>query len=396
MWLLSRIAAPEQPVKRDLMPSRNPARPEPPLLASAKLSREARRRVMLAALIALVVGAVVVSLSGAGAIGNRLARSRPAWIILAAAFELMSVLGFATAFQLVFGEWLPKHSRLRMGLAVCAATILVPAGGLLAIAAGARTLRGRGMPAAKTRSRAIAFLLITNPSNGAGPGFGGHRVGGGAAGGTARADPAPLPRRDRVEHDRPDSAPAVGLPPTHGACAPGNCAPVGVRRGRATRAGCHRGTRAGERAELEAARRGRVLRVRQRRAVGHIQSLRPYRPADRNACHRLSHRLSRRLAPGSSGNRRSRGRDARAAGAFRSTPDLRRDRCSRLPCRLDRSDVGARRARLPHNPPAGAPHLAVLDPSSSRTSPHRRRVRRLSGGRVGKVSNRPASIYYRA
>jgi uncharacterized membrane protein YbhN (UPF0104 family) len=120
---------------------------------------------MLAAVIALAVGAAVVSLSGTAAIGDRLASARPAWIILAAAFELISVLGFATAFQLVFGDWLPKHSRLRMGLTVCAATILVPAGGLLAIAAGARALRGRGMPAAKTRSRAIAFLLVTNAPN---------------------------------------------------------------------------------------------------------------------------------------------------------------------------------------------------------------------------------------
>jgi uncharacterized membrane protein YbhN (UPF0104 family) len=121
--------------------------------------------VILAAVIALVVGAAVVSVSGAAAIGNRLASGRPAWIILAAAFELISVLGFTTAFRLVFDDWLPKHSRLRLGLAVCAATILVPAGGLLAIAAGAKALRARGMPTAETRSRAIAFLLITNAPN---------------------------------------------------------------------------------------------------------------------------------------------------------------------------------------------------------------------------------------
>jgi uncharacterized membrane protein YbhN (UPF0104 family) len=124
-----------------------------------------RRRVMLLAVMALVVGAVVVSLSGAAAIGDRLASGRPAWIILAAAFEIMSVLGFATVFQVVFDDWLPKRSGLQMGLAVSAATILAPAGGLLAIAAGAKALRARGMPAAKTRSRAIAFLLITNAPN---------------------------------------------------------------------------------------------------------------------------------------------------------------------------------------------------------------------------------------
>jgi uncharacterized membrane protein YbhN (UPF0104 family) len=120
---------------------------------------------LVAAVLALVAGAAVVTVSGAADIGERLATGRPAWIVLAAAFELMSILGFATTFQLIFDDWLPKRSSLRMGLAVCAATILVPAGGLLAIGAGARALRRRGMPAAKTRSRAVAFLLITNAPN---------------------------------------------------------------------------------------------------------------------------------------------------------------------------------------------------------------------------------------
>jgi uncharacterized membrane protein YbhN (UPF0104 family) len=142
-----------------------PARPEPLLPAAAKVTREARRRVLVAAILALVTGAAVVSLAGAAKIGERLATGRPTWIVLAVAFELMSVLGFATAFQLVFDDWLPKRASLRTGLAVCAATILVPAGGLLAIGAGAGALRRRGMPAVKTRSRAIALLLITNAPN---------------------------------------------------------------------------------------------------------------------------------------------------------------------------------------------------------------------------------------
>jgi uncharacterized membrane protein YbhN (UPF0104 family) len=124
-----------------------------------------RRRVLGGAAFALVAGAVVVSLSGAAQIGDRLATGRPLWIVVAAGFELLSVLGFATAFDLVFGAWLPRRTSFRMGLTVCAATILIPAGGLLAIGAGARALRRSGMPAAKTRSRAIAFLLITNAPN---------------------------------------------------------------------------------------------------------------------------------------------------------------------------------------------------------------------------------------
>jgi uncharacterized membrane protein YbhN (UPF0104 family) len=137
----------------------------PPLPGSATSTRRVRRRVLVGAALAVVAGAAVVSLSGAAKIGDRLATGRPAWIAVAAGFELLSVLGFATAFDLVFGDWLPRRMSLRMGVTVCAATILIPAGGLLAIGAGTRALRRNGMPAAKTRSRAIAFLLITNAPN---------------------------------------------------------------------------------------------------------------------------------------------------------------------------------------------------------------------------------------
>ena len=125
----------------------------------------ARRRLVVAAILAVVTGAVAVSLSGTAAIAERLASGRPGWLIVAVGFELMSVLGFVAIFQLAFGEWLPRRLSLRMGLAVSAATILVPAGGLIAIGVGARALRRRGMSSAKTRSRAIAFLLITNAPN---------------------------------------------------------------------------------------------------------------------------------------------------------------------------------------------------------------------------------------
>lgn len=116
-------------------------------------------------LVAVVAAAALTSVFGAAKIGARLASGRPAWLILAAGFELMATLGFAATFQLSFGAWLPKHTSLRLGMTVCAATIVIPAGGLLAIGAGARALHRRGMPAAKTRARAIAFLLITNAPN---------------------------------------------------------------------------------------------------------------------------------------------------------------------------------------------------------------------------------------
>jgi len=135
------------------------------LLGSARLGRQARRRLLATALVGLVVSAALASVSGTAQIGARLTSGRPTWLILAVGFELVATLGFAVAFQLMFGEWLPRHTSLRVGLTVAAATLLIPAGGLLAIGAGAKALRRSGMPAAKTRARAIAFLLITNAPN---------------------------------------------------------------------------------------------------------------------------------------------------------------------------------------------------------------------------------------
>jgi len=120
---------------------------------------------LVVAILAVVAAAALASVSGAAKIGAHLTSGRPAWLILAAGFELLATLGFAVTFQLIFGDWVPRHTSLRLGITVCAATILVPAGGLLAIGAGARALSRRGMPQAKTRARAIAFLLITNAPN---------------------------------------------------------------------------------------------------------------------------------------------------------------------------------------------------------------------------------------
>ncbi len=90
----------------------------------AKPARQARRCIMALAIFVLAAGFAVAVVSRVAGIGTRLADGRPAWLILAGGFELMSALGFVAAFQMVFGEWLAKRTILRMGLAVRAATIL--------------------------------------------------------------------------------------------------------------------------------------------------------------------------------------------------------------------------------------------------------------------------------
>jgi uncharacterized membrane protein YbhN (UPF0104 family) len=122
-------------------------------------------RTVLLTILALGGGVAAVLVSGAANVGGRLARGRPVWIVLAAGLELASALGFVATFQLVFGQWLPRRMSLRAGLVMLAATILVPAGGLVAVGVGTRALRRRGIPTSATGSRAIAFLLITNAPN---------------------------------------------------------------------------------------------------------------------------------------------------------------------------------------------------------------------------------------
>jgi uncharacterized membrane protein YbhN (UPF0104 family) len=130
----------------------------------SRLTRPAGRRALLLVLFALIAAVALWHFSSTPAVASRLASGRPAWLAVAGGFELISVLGFVAVFQLVFGEWLPKRV-VRVGLALRAATIVLPAGGLLAIGAGARALRKNGMPPAKSGPLTIAFLLITNAPN---------------------------------------------------------------------------------------------------------------------------------------------------------------------------------------------------------------------------------------
>jgi uncharacterized membrane protein YbhN (UPF0104 family) len=112
----------------------------------------------------VAVGAVVVVPGLPGAV-QRLGRGRPGWVVVAAVLELFSALGFVAVFHLSFGQRLSRAITSRMALSVLAATVLFPAGGLVAIAFGARAMARRGMPSARLAARGVAFVLVTNAPN---------------------------------------------------------------------------------------------------------------------------------------------------------------------------------------------------------------------------------------
>jgi uncharacterized membrane protein YbhN (UPF0104 family) len=124
-----------------------------------------RRKALILAFLTVLAGGALASGLGLAEVGRRLAGGRPLWIGLAAGLELLSVLGFVAIFGLTFGEWFPSRLNVRLGLAALAATILVPAGGLVAVGLGARALGERGAGGPRPLARAIAFLLITNTPN---------------------------------------------------------------------------------------------------------------------------------------------------------------------------------------------------------------------------------------
>jgi hypothetical protein len=224
--------------------------------------RQAKRRILVLATAALVAGFAVVAVSGAAAIGARLAHGRPLWLTVAAALELISTLGFVAAFQLVFGEWLSAWKSLRAGLAVRAATIVLPAGGLLAIGAGARALRQSGMPSEETGRRTVAFLLITNAPNLIVLAIVGLALGAGLLDGPHALTLTVLPGAIAAGAIGLTLAPTRLVPSARGAGIAADAAPRDLEARHATGAGCHRGADAVERPRLEAARCVRLLRRR--------------------------------------------------------------------------------------------------------------------------------------
>jgi uncharacterized membrane protein YbhN (UPF0104 family) len=84
------------------------------------------------------------------------------WIALAGLLELLSMLGFVVVFKLVFGARMSRRQGLAAGLRALGASTVLPAGGLIGPAIGARS-RGSddGSLARLTRS-AVAFVIVTN------------------------------------------------------------------------------------------------------------------------------------------------------------------------------------------------------------------------------------------
>jgi hypothetical protein len=132
-----------------------------PLPSGVSAHRLRRGLLRLGGLVAIAV--VVVTLApGLGELRTRFARAQPVWIVVACAFEVLSVLAYVPAFRSVFCRRMSWSTSYKIGVAEEGAGSLFPLGGAGSLALGVWALRRGGMPADEIARKTVAFFLLTS------------------------------------------------------------------------------------------------------------------------------------------------------------------------------------------------------------------------------------------
>jgi hypothetical protein len=136
------------------------ADPEP-LQGDVSPHRLRRGLARLGGLVAIAV--VVVTLGPAlGELRSPFAHARPVWIVIACAFEVLSVLAYVPAFRGVFCTRMSWATSYKIAVAEEGAGSLFPLGGAGSLALGVWALRRGGMPAEDIARKTVAFFLLTS------------------------------------------------------------------------------------------------------------------------------------------------------------------------------------------------------------------------------------------
>ena len=132
-----------------------------PLPGDVSPRRLRRGLLRLGGVVAIAV--VVVTLTpGLGDLRSRFARAQPAWIVIACAFEVLSVLAYVPAFRAVFCTRMSWATSYKIAVAEEGAGSLFPLGGAGSLALGVWALRRGGMPGDEIARKTIAFFLLTS------------------------------------------------------------------------------------------------------------------------------------------------------------------------------------------------------------------------------------------
>ena len=111
-----------------------------------------------------VVGLAFLAIPPLVHVPGRLVAACAKWIAIAAALELLSVVGYVLVFALVFCAGMSKRQSLAAALRGLAASTVLPAGGLVGPALGVRTARTGDRPIGVIRATVAFTMLTTAPS----------------------------------------------------------------------------------------------------------------------------------------------------------------------------------------------------------------------------------------
>jgi uncharacterized membrane protein YbhN (UPF0104 family) len=108
--------------------------------------------------------AVVFAVPGLADVAHRLDAGDPAWLIAAAALELVSCLGYVVVVMRLFDQ-VPGRLARRLAWAELGINSLLPAGGLSGLGAGGMALRSRGFSTEWIAERSVVVFLLTSAVN---------------------------------------------------------------------------------------------------------------------------------------------------------------------------------------------------------------------------------------
>ena len=127
--------------------------------------RRIRNRALLLAVVVLAAVAVISLVPGLASLRARFAHAQWEWLLLGAAFKLLSGLAYVAVFRAVFCSSMSWRLSGEIGMAELGANAVVPTGGAGGLALGAWALRRAGMQTDRIARRSVAFFFLTSVPN---------------------------------------------------------------------------------------------------------------------------------------------------------------------------------------------------------------------------------------
>jgi uncharacterized membrane protein YbhN (UPF0104 family) len=146
--------------------------------AAADEGRRLRRGIVSLAILVVLVGALLLAVPGLREVTDRLRGVDPGWIGLALGLEVLSCVGYVSAFRLVFSR-VPWLLAVRVALSEMAFGAVMPVGGAGGIAVGAWIAKAKGGSLRRFMERSAVLFLLTSGVNAATLALAGLLVGAG-------------------------------------------------------------------------------------------------------------------------------------------------------------------------------------------------------------------------